>query len=823
MKKEISRRTLLLGLVSTGSMAMAADWMALLGRQNISKTGQSHFPYPSEEGGSAPYITQVRIEQEGWVLQVTGYWPKSHFSDFHLEENGEFAVTLSIKSQGYTSGPNWAVADCHLRTVRATKALRVSLPGPPMDLTSLDEKELGNGLRTVRLALSEPVHRNEQVVSALFRQGWRKSMPTMQNLQVMNLSLFSPEIPTMQWVVPTLMRATRQSDVRLDLLVASGWAMGRSAVAAVKFTATDGSQTNVSWQLQATHSFGWGDALRCWGVSARSLCEGLQPGPITVHAEIYPWIGLMRSTGNGHSTQVRDALICRAERPVHVLWDPQGLHMPEAHVYVHPAKGSSNPASVTVGQSLQAAKAGVAAATPSVAAQAIRLAERHIRAANGWPPSTAAGDNAIITLAPGVHGFGTQNVSVGATITQGRMILQGDPSDVAPREHCILDGLENPNWRYGRMLIRNLTLRIGNGGLPFRSAVNHLHNVMVTALPGMVSSNRACFLRTEGYLYNTITASSWINTAVPMRGTNMNFGFIRGCIAGVALGAPVLVGNEKHQASNNIQLFGVVDVKDPAAAHDQIMWGNRIHAARGTVLSFPIASAREGALALPALVRFRLVNNLFEMASPRGENFDGLGKQLSTQPFGQLGEGGYVSAMYCLIEGNTFVGQRLNWGYNTPPTNSPGRQNRHMGNFVRNNYFDRAATKHDSFASPDFGRRPGFTQSWSILYGVGYSSNVFGQRWSNPGNFSYEYGGVGALTSPYPGHQQANMWTKFRSDKSQFGLGPDQQGFGDYAPAPGSPLRDMAMSACIDEDAFGVPRKQRFSAGCAESSDNYWW
>lgn len=602
MPRSLTRRGALLGLVSTGGMAVASvgGFMALLGRAGNPTQGGT-FPFyvsAQEAGDSALRVSAMHAEQSGWVLQITGNWPRSRFSDFDLEENGEFSIVLQVRSDGFTKGNNWAIKGSHIRTVVATKALRVSLPGPPMDLTSLDETEGANGLRTVRLALSEPIHRGEQIVSASFRAGWRKDMPAMQAGPIMNLSQFLPELPTMQWVVPTLMRATRQEDVRLDMLVVSGWAMERSAVAAVRFTATDGAQTNVSWQLQATHSSGWGDALRCWGVSACSLCEGLNPGPVTIHAEIYPWIGPMRPTGEGHSTRIQDALVCRAERPIHVLWDPAGTHMPEAHVFVHPTRGTSNPALVSIAPSLWEAKAGVAAASPSVAAQAIRLAKRFIPAANGWPASTAAGDNAIITLAAGFHGFGTQNVSLGTTNSQGRMILQGDPDDMAPRDNCILDGLQNPNWRYSRMLVRNLSLRIGNGGLPFRSAINHLHNVTVTALPGMASSNKACFLKADGYLYNSITASSWINTAVEMRGTNMNFGFIRGCLAGVSMGAPVLVGNEKHEGSHNIQLFGVVDSKDPAAAHDQIMWGNRIYAARSAVLVFPIASPPAGAVAL---------------------------------------------------------------------------------------------------------------------------------------------------------------------------------------------------------------------------------
>lgn len=534
-----------------------------------------------------------------------------------------------------------------------------------------------------------------------------------------------------------------------------------------------------------------------------------------MHAEVYPWLGEMRATGSGHSTDLNAGFAFEAEKPLHIIWDPAGTFMPEAHVYVDPVNGTNVAKSVTVAPTLAAARAGVRAASPSVAAQAIYLAARNVPAANGRPGSARAGDNAIITLAPGVHAFGNQAVSSGATTYQGRMIIQGDTDIPSSRDVCQLNTGDVPTWRYTLMLLRNLTLGVGAANLPFAREKTHMHDVNVTAKEGFESSNKPLFIRPATLLPNTITASSWRGTSVPMRGTHMYFGLVRGCDIAQPVGAPVVVGNVRTDPGHDyFYVEGVTRSDAPSTGADHMIWGNRFYSLRSRVLLMPVVSTgtRSG-----QLLRYRVVNNLFEMAGPRGGAFSGVGKAVVEDILSSMGEGVYVSASGCLLEGNTWVGQRLNWGYNDPPTDDPAYQNRHINNFVRNNYFDRSATKHDNFYDPKYKYRPGFTESWSILYGVGYERNCLGLRWFNTGDFKYEFDGLSAVVSPYPGHEQSNQWVKFRNDMSQFCLESGQTGGGDYSPAPGSPLIGAGYVACIDEDAFGTKRPSgKFAIGHAE-------
>jgi len=772
-------------------------------------------PCPFSGSDPEPVVSRAEVEPNGWVLALTGSWGPSNFASFALDPNGSPRVILRVLSQGFGRQDNRASPALKERIVLGTAALRVSKAGPPVDLTSLDEEVLPDGQRRLRIALSAEIYADDEVVGIELRPGWHVKFSSSSAPAVVSRSAVQPELPTMRWIVPTLMRATRDQSRRLELVVASGLSEGREAVAAVRFTATDGEQLRELWVLTASTSDGWGDRLRCWGVDAATLCEGLSPGPVTVHADVHPWIGRIRSTGAGHATSLAPSLGYGAEKPLMLLWDPEGTHMPEAHVMVNAATGTSNPSLVTVAGTLDAARAGVPAQSVSVAAQAIWLANRVVPAANGWPASLRAGDNAIIALAPGTATFGLTPTSAGAMTAQGRLIIQGDPYEPTPLA-CALELGQRPTWRYSLIELRNLRLGIGGQSFPLREAVCHLQNVETYARPGFEASKTALFTGSSTMIRLTMTASRWVSTALDLRSSSMRFAFFRSSELARGAASPVIIGcRHNGDQSAGFRMEGIELAGVPEASRDTVFWGNRILSVTSRALGVP--SEPDGATVPNRTIhRFRLVNNLVEVVVPKGASYDGSKSPPAQDNILSFGENGWASAVHCLLEGNTLVGQRTSLFYNDPPTNLAQRQLTHRGNIVRNNFFDRNSTKQDDFNDPQYGQRPGFTQSWSHYYGVGRSLNIVANRILTSTSFLYAFPGLSEIWRPFKDTTQGNSWTRFVDDRSQAGFSAFGQGHGDYRPLNESPLVGRCQTATIDTDIDGVPRGTLFATGAFE-------
>lgn len=178
---------------------------------------------------------------------------------------------------------------------------------------------------------------------------------------------------------------------------------------------------------------------------------------------------------------------------------------------------------------------------------------------------------------------------------------------------------------------------------------------------------------------------------------------------------------------------------------------------------------------------------------------------------------------YNIIEGNSFVGERINLLYDNPnmktladcgTLNSIGYVNRYA-----NNASDKTATKHDDFDDPatrsirtaagvanPTGFRPQCIGVWSSLYGTGFESNYdFGRKLTNV--FLFKYFGFNSVQA------DGTEPTGYRDDRSILGSG---QGQGDYRPSFGSPLIGRGRRANFDVDLHGVARGASFATGALE-------
>lgn len=736
-------------------------------------------------------ILSAAIEDNGWVLRVEGLWAASTFASFDLDPDGTPKVTLATTTAGHDRvGGNQASANSARPRlpIVATRPLRRPWPND----AQLDETDLGGGVRRVRIALSRYVYPGDPV-TVTFAAGWRAALSGGVVANAGNNSTQPRPLPIARWVCPTNIRAAGPFD--LELLVAAHEPNGLQAVAAVKFVCHDGTNSHEQWaSLEASPH--WGDGLRCWRATMNPT--GLSAGLITCHWEVYPWVGTVRRSGTGHVTDPLAPFQTPAERPVHIAWDPAGTRYPERHIFVDPVNGTTTPASVTIASTLAAAKAGTSAASVSVAKQALHAANASLSAANGFSAKSRVYDGAVITLAAGTHNWGTQTVSTGATCDEARIIIQGDPDNPDPRANCVLEAGQTPAMRGNLGWIRNCTVAMGgtvffpaNSGLRWmfsnctmqgragqETATNSLSSSAVSA-----GQWRYEYYNVRWWRYGSSIGGDSANSHAH---TTRNVEFARGAFGKALVNARRIVDSTVPDGGTSS--VGAWDfTAEGDGAYDCIVWNVESRAIRNTDgLSVPTNRVGTIGPSNPRqLRRFAVVNLLLERTAQGG---------IPGNPLASPGVGDEV-AHDCIFEGLTVVGQRLNFLYNQASDTIADMAK--AGNVVRNCHFDRLPTKHD--ATTPF--TPGAISAWSVLYGVNYEGSTFMNRVTSAG-FEHEFFGIRSTRdpatadggSPGPGPGNNAGWPQFVEDRSQFSGGATD-GWGDYRPAAGSPLRAAGAGA----------------------------
>ncbi len=785
----------------------AGEGSLTLGAVNMAPDSAFHLHVAGDGalGVAGGAITAVEVEASGWVLAVTGSWGASAFGDIVADPDGSPRIAVTATAAGFNRSGGQAVAapSRNRGSIVGTKPLR----RPHPNQTALEETDLGGGVRKLRIALSRHIHPGE-VVTATFASNWRAGLGAQVGLTVTNNSAKAAPLPSFRWAQPSYMRAT--GAFRVDLLVSHILAEGLGAVAAVKFVAYDGTNTHEVWVDAPSTSTLYGDNLRCWGATLNPT--GLTAGLISVHAEVYPWVGAMRRTGNAHSTDNFAGLSVDALSPLHVAWDPAGTRYPEAHVYIDPA-GTTTASAAMVQATLADAKnpaivpVASRAANWNTALQAIYLANRTIAAANGRSSITRAADNAVITLKAGTHTWTSTAPTTGLQAAECRAILQGDPDDADRRTNCIIQTGPSHQGRIDRWLWRNLSFEMGGTSLPIGLLYIHFDNCTLrgkagseTATTGLHGSMPA------GRSGMSMTRSRWWRYGGGLTGLNRRFGLVRNCEVIRNCDSPCTITTQfiaDATVTTNQAGFRSGWSSPPAGSEganaDTFLWGCRATPIANSGFAFGYNGA--GTLAdHRQAVRNNHVNNVIERSSFADSGIP------DTAPMHQCGEGSWEESVDCLVEGCTYIGERFNYGYSDPPgAPAAGDTNRHVGNSIRNCVFDWLPTKHDVFQLD--GAQIG---SWAVLYGVEYEGNVLAERHPTSSAFDYDFNGLRATVNPSTG--VASTWPGFTLDRSLYNGGTNSGG-GDYRPAAGSPLLGKAQRAVIDVYRTGEARSGSFAAG----------
>lgn len=787
---------------------------------------------------------QVSVESNGWVLAVRGTWADTnvgagwvpHMSDadvdrphatwqrsgvdqFPLTPNGTPKIVLQVSSPGFGRVSGQAVANpARPRSICATKVIRRPYSAGAAQQT-IDETDHGDGTRTVRFALSQLIYANDVINVASFLSSWKvgEGAFTKGAGQVTNNSTRVCPPAISRWAQPSFELVSGTTNYTVEVIVAAhhpehyGIEL-HQALAGMAITATDGVNTVGPFWASVGNS-ARGDNLRCW--RATLDLTGLTAGPVTIHRTEYPWIGPSRSTGSAHSTDTTNSLPIGWASPHCISYDPAASLYPRRYVFVNAATGTSTAASVTVGTTHAAAKAGTAAIDVLTAIQALYLANTSLPARNGWVADSARSmDWHVITVASGTHNWGVAAVTSGANCNEGRLILRGDPDNANPKANCIVQSPPSAPGSKGaqRWWLENLTVEMG--GFSFGGGgMWHLENVETRGKAGYETGNSTtAFSGTSpnGYANLSMCLSTWWKFDQQAAGSSHRFLLQRSCGTSRNAEAVVHINGYKpvdpyfpSRDSSSYAAFGTWGTY-AFSNTDAMVWGCTAMDWAGRFMSCSGArSSGDGSdTNIDTFTRYAIVNSLCERS--RGS---------SDQRIWSIGEGSVEQIQDSIFEGNTLHGNGVN-GFYQGGGASKTISLSHIGNSLRNNVFGRTAIKQDIFK-----QLGSMTAAWEALFGVGYAGNVNGNM-NDPGtaiNFQYAWFGLNAYIDTSYAAQGSNA-LGFISDKSDYG--PEATtgtGNGDYRPALGSPLIGRGSVASIDRYANGTVRGMTHSAGAMPS------
>ncbi len=785
-------------------------------------------------------IIAASIESNGWVLRLTLAASLGTFASYTLDPDGTPRVMLGSSHSGFAQSGGQAVATSQTRALVATKPLRKPAQATNAGVLApavIDETDLGGGQIQVRLALSEHIYATDTAVTLSVAGGWRTAEAAATGISVSNGSTIVCPVPVFRWADVPYQRRT--GAFFLDLIAFSHHPNALQPVAGVKFTVTDGTTVKTYWTTALATSTSYGDTLRCYRVQVDpTVATALTAGLLRCDAEVYPWLGVVRSTdpsGTRSMTGLTTAAFATAaQAPFTVAWDPAGTRYAPGYVCVDPATGSATASAVTVGATWAAAKAGTRARDVTTAIQAGYLLNRTLPAANGQSAQTRSVDGLMIGLVAATHaGIGTTAVTTGIAGNECWPAIFGDPDNAAPRTNCILQTGTAQNVRLGRMRLADLAFEVGTSTL-FISSTIYLwfDNVEGRGKSGQ-TTNAVAFTSTTppaGFASTFATRTRWWQTGTSLRATSgirplllRNCEWARRSEACAILGGRLIqhldttvswYTGSNYQTASSGWNGGNTGLGDIGSQEDVIIAGCDLRSASGRVWLPAKLDAASAATPLDSIRRQVFANNVCERLTSG-----------SPEPFWAMGEDDNVQMSYNIIEGNTFAGERSNCLYSDPlpvtVADTDTLNNSAFANRIANNCLDWAATKHDTFndsqslavraAAGDpraHGYRPQAIGCWSVLYGVGFAANVDFGRHPSAGNFQFEYLGRRSV-------QIVGGTPLFTNDGCKFGSNAGQ---GDYKAAVTSLVVGRGLAASSDRDRLNLARIVPFAAGSIETS-----
>lgn len=794
-------------------------------------------------GGAAPTTTIISasIDAEGWFIRVryTGTLtaPNTNFANYPLDPDGASPKLLVAGSHpGYSQSGGQAVAATRARYFLGTKAIRRLTPSPATGATIptkiIDETDHGDGTVTVKIALDNWVYATDYDMTLSVLADWRTGLPA-ETIAVTNNSTRVCSIPIFRWYEVPYRRTDNM--IRVAMGVFSHHPNGMQPVAGVKFTITDGTTTKTVWATSLTTSTTYGDATRCYEIDLDgSTGTPLTNGLLRIDAEVYPWVGSMRSTDTAGTrsmaTLTTDGHSTTAAMPDVVAYDPGGTRYGTRYICIDATTGTSTAASVTIATTWAAAKAGTRAANVTIAMLALYANNRTLAAANGQAASARSADGAFIGVLDGTTqpNQGFTAVTSGLTSNETWVNVIGDPDAVDGKATCIMQtSTTGSNLRASKFRFHNLAFEVGTGGWGSTNPKQWwFDRIEYRGKAGSETSTTA-IITTSGTPANGFCNAYWTGTKAWKAGRTMALnggvqaGLVRGCQTSRRIEAYVVISNtwighlDPNIAANagdqNVLNWGPnLATPDVGASQDYITFNNDFRHGDNKGWDWAAIAAVDAGTSLPAVRRHVNVNNLFERVGNAGANF------------WQVGELNLLEMYDNIFEGNTTVGERESAFFCQPAVSSQlqwdTRRSLAYCNRVANTVHDFTGMKDDTFAdgagvanntaNGGSGYAAIRTGTYSATYGCGYEGNY------DPGRYFPRFT---TSIQEYFGRRSVQNYSgllPYVDDKSILGTGA---GGGNYAPGSGAPWIDMGTSANCDRDVFGSVRTVPFNAGAVEA------
>ena len=639
-------------------------------------------------GGASPGgILSVTISQDGWVAWVRhtlGATPAGSFDNdsrdrpqgrylaggvdqYPLDPEGTPKFVIQLHAQGYNRIAGQAVSSStKQRLIVGTKVKRAPHPNNGQ----VDEVAHGDGSWSTPIALSERVYQSDVPQAASFLAGWRAgaNAQALSPASIANSSLVTAPLVISRWARRPydLVMGTPEAPAHLidiDVLVSShhpahdGITLHQPC-AAMELMATDGTNTKTQWFTAPRHSPLYGDQLHCVG-GALDL-SGLNPGLITIHRRIYPWIGAARATGTmsaaGHSTSITGSNGAAHDLPLQIFYDPTGSRYSSRirRVFIDTG-GTTVTGDVVFHSTVDAARAAASSSKPATLSAALQAARTFLDAnpaldlpaANGV---SQAGTRAIdfwefILTDNQVHSIGSGVTGTGSTINgrEGLAILMADPASATARTTTILrSGSASVSVQCSRWLWRGFRLELGQATL-FGGAGQ------VIALDEMTVTGKAG--------YESGSNGFWASAGNVAFVTNCNmFGYrgqpggqlVRNVTRTASVGGSCIVNVTINTEAGSVRTNQAFSLANDTP--DQMIWNARVYGWEGNFFS---ATAVTGVFGAPVTtLRLAFVNVLIEGVA---------GNALH-----QIGEYTYTQMQECIWEGCSLLGGRLNWHVETP-------------------------------------------------------------------------------------------------------------------------------------------------------------
>jgi hypothetical protein len=742
-----------------------------------------------------------------------------------------------------------AIAGALARTIVGLRPLRQVVNPASPTVKVLDEVDLGGGSVQVRIALSETIYATETSLSLSTLAGWRSGIGAQSNISVTNNSTAVAPVPIMRWVLPSYDVA--QGPFRLSLIVGSNHPVGFDPVAGVKFTVTDGATVKTFWTTALDTDNTYGDNLRCYTmVVDPSTATALTAGLLRCDAEVYPYLGAMRTTdpaGTRSMTNIRtDGFLTVAAAPWVIGYDPAGTRYSNRFAFVDPVNGSTTAAAGMIQTTLAAAKAVAPASRPrnvATAIQAARLQAISLPAANGQAASTNTEVSGLrVVLAAGTHsGLGITAVSSGTGTVEIPVTIEGDPDDANARNNVILDTeVTGRNMRVSRLRYRRLTVRAAASQSLHTNTVGYLwlDDMTLEGKTGSEASTSNPFATAAGvpatqYAW-TITKSRIWRLGMLIGAATRQVMLFRANEHTSKARATAIVKNRvippaEDGITNYSSTFNQVGYANPQQTvnlghfEDWVVAYNDARSIRWEGLTRSVIPAALAGTAKDQIRRHLILNNVFERVSG---TFTPNSDTDTTQ--GGYGENEHVVMRDIIVEGNTIAGAGFNAFYNDPlPATLADcdSQNNEAYNIRNaNNAYDRQASKQDEFNDDTTrnirrangfptadGHRPQLVGAWSTHFGTDAEAIVDSSRAeSGPGNFLKD--GLGPRSVQFQPKLATVGWANDACERGS------DQGLGDYTPMPGSPLLGRIIRGNSDRDWLGNLRQVNGAAGAIEAT-----